>query len=126
MILIDQNKYIRYPDRDLTPMNQSFIMIWQYVLGISNFNTSDRGYYWCQIVVNNVSLSPSPYGYISSSQCTFLDVTCTIDSPICAYNMSTQYNIAHTNGSSCSLGDFSNIIPIRTATMSQIVMHSIK
>ena len=34
------------------------------ILYITHFNVNDRGYYWCQIVVNSVSLSPSPHGYI--------------------------------------------------------------
>ena len=118
--LIDQNKYIRHPDRDLTPMNQPFIMIWQYILGINNFNSSDRGYYWCQIMINNVSLSPSPYGYIYRSQCTFLDITCTVDQPVCAQNLNQRF-MAHThhNSFNCSLEGVYAIGPSRTVSSEQ-------
>ena len=54
-------------------------------LKISNFNDNDRGYYWCQIVANNVSLPPSPIGYINSSHCTVAEVTCDRKlQPLCA------------------------------------------
>ena len=109
-------------ERNLGRVNQSFIK--QYMLGVQRFNSSDRGYYWCQMVVNNnISLSPSPYGYIYSSQCTFLDVTCTINPPLCAHNMNTRY-MARKNVSRCSLEDFSSIIPTSTTTMPQIVTMS--
>ena len=86
-VLNNENKYQQF-NSDLRQVNQTFIT--QYILGILRFNSSDRGYYWCQMVVNNVTLSPSPYGHIHS-QCTFLDVTCDIDQPICAQNTRTQY-----------------------------------
>ena len=97
-LLIDENKYREF---GLTSVNQSFI---RYILGILNFNSSDRGYYWCQISVNNVSLSPSPYGHIYSSQCSFLDTICNIDQLLCAQNLSLRF-MAHrqVNGSNCSL-----------------------
>ena len=89
-------------------MNQTFIR--QYGLGILRFNSSDRGYYWCQIVVNNVSLSPSPYGHICSPCSTFLDVICNVDQPICAQNTRAQYmayNIMLANiGYNCILLEF--------------------
>ena len=116
-LLIDENMYIRY-NRYLIPVNQT--LIGQYILGILNFNASDRGYYWCQVVVNNISLPASPYGFISSSQCTFLDITCTIDQPLCAHNISARYR-AHKqmngNSASCLLKDFNNNI---LTTRSQI------
>ena len=103
-------------------VNQTFIK--QYTLGVLNFNSSDRGYYWCQLVVNNVSLSPSPYGYIYSSQCSFLDTDCNIDQPLCAQNIRVRY-MAHrqVNGTDnyCSLEQAINITPAGTATMSQIL-----
>ena len=86
-VLNDENKYAQF-NSDLRQVNQTFIR--QYTLGILRFNSSDRGYYWCQMVVTNVSLSPSPYGHIHS-QCTFLDIICNIDQPICAQNTRTQY-----------------------------------
>lgn len=87
-IMIDDIKYDRIPLMNPRPN------ILLYSLGILNFNDADRGYYWCQMVVNNISLPASPYGFISSSQCTFLDITCTIDPPLCAHNISARY-MAH-------------------------------
>ena len=104
-LLNDENKYLQF-ETDLIPMNQTFIR--QYGLGISRFNSSDRGYYWCQIVVNNVSLSPSPYGYIYSL-CSFLDAICSPNQPICAHNLSMgglqfmAYTLANNN---CILQEF--------------------
>ena len=120
-ILIDRSKYTPY-DINLTPVEQSFIR--QYQLRVLNFNSSDRGYYWCQMVVNNVSLSPSPYGHIYGSQCysTLFDVTCIIDQPLCAQNLSARFT-AHRQGngtnSYCSL-EFNSIISTRTITTSQM------
>ena len=98
-------------NHDLRQVNQTFIG--QYILGILRFNSSDRGYYWCQMVINNVSLSPSPYGHISSFQCPFFDVICDIDQPICAQNTCVQY-MALKDGNGCSLMKFSTISPTRT------------
>ena len=40
----------------------------EYTLIIQNFTTSDFGYYWCQIVVNDTCLLlPSPYGHIAEN-----------------------------------------------------------
>lgn len=68
-----------------------------YFLEITQFDVSDIGYYWCQIVVNTVSLPPSPYGYIHSPDCVLLDVTCnrTIQ-PLCALNITSRI-MAHTS-----------------------------
>ena len=118
-ILIDDAKY----DRG-APVNLQAATL-KYGLGILRFNSSDRGYYWCQLVVNNITLSPSPYAYIYSLQCNSLETMCIIDPPLCAQNniMVMQYNImALQNGSrtSCSLKNFSNTLT-NTATMSQTV-----
>jgi hypothetical protein len=92
---------------------------YRHFLVISNFNSSSKGYYWCQIVVNNVSLSPSPYGYISTP-CALQDVMCEIDPPLCAHNMSAQYHsMAYANTSGCSLEDSSTILPTVITTTSQ-------
>ena len=105
------------------------LAIRQYGLGILNFNSSDRGYYWCQMMVNNVSLSTSPYGHIYSTQCNIFDVTCTTNGVprLCAHDMALngQY-MAHTkfNGTSCSLEKLSINIPTSTTTMSRIVTMS--
>ena len=113
-ILNDENKYLQHV-RDLTLMNQTFIR--QYMLGVLRFNNSDRGYYWCQMVVNNVSLSPSPYGHLSSSQCVYLHAICTPDQPICAQNTSVRYMAFENGHASCSLAKFNNI----SSTTSEIV-----
>ena len=85
-------------------MNQTFIR--QYYLGIPRFSSSDRGYYWCQMVVNNVSLSPSPYGHIHS-RCIFADTICSPNQPICAHNLSGIRFMAHAlSNSSCIHQEF--------------------
>jgi hypothetical protein len=86
--LNDVNKYLLFY-RSSTLKNQALIR--QYIVGIPKFNRSDRGYYWCQLVVNNVPLSPSPYGLINGSQCTALDAICNTDQPICAKNSRAQH-----------------------------------
>ena len=120
-VLNDENKYPQF-NSDLRQVNQTFIR--QYILGILRFNSSDRGYYWCQMVINNVSLSPSPYGHINGSQCTALDATCDIDQPICAQNTCVQY-MALKEGNGCSLMKFSTISPTRTTTISPVATSSI-
>ena len=88
-------------------MNQTFIR--QYTLGILRFNSSDRGYYWCQMVVNNMLLSPSPYGHIYRSQCAPLNTICSLNQPICAHNLNGLQFIAYalTNSSyNCFLQEF--------------------
>jgi hypothetical protein len=49
-ILNDVNKY-QQSNYTQTLQNQTFIR--QYVLRNTKFNSRDRGYYWCQMVVNN-------------------------------------------------------------------------
>ena len=97
-------------------LNQSLIRHYN-IIQVLNFSISDRGYYWCQMVVNSIPLPPSPYGYISSSQCALQELSCVIDPPLCANNMSTRY-IAHRqmNGTSCSK-DVSKIILHTTETV---------
>lgn len=98
-----------------------------YNLEIRNFNeSSDTGYYWCQIVVNNTvtSLSPSPYGYIYSSDCIFQDVTCDMRAqPLCAQNL-TSIKMARTlnNESSCNLEDSKNKLISTTISLTDINM----
>ena len=121
-ILNDVNKY-QQSNGDPTPVNQTFIR--QYLLGILRFSSCDRGYYWCRMVVNNVSLSPSPYGHIRSL-CLLNDTICDIDQPFCAQDTHAQcMALKQVNG--CSLIQFSNVSPTRstfpvtditTATMS--------
>ena len=91
------------------------------MLGILRFNSSDRGYYWCQMVINNVSLSPSPYGHFNHSQCTYLDAICHTDQLICAQNTRVQYMAIRRENDSCSLVEFNNISPTGTTTLSQEV-----
>ena len=110
-IMVDDTKYDR-----ILPMNPKASIL-QYILAILNFNSADRGYYWCQMVVNNISLPASPYGFISSSQCIFLDITCTIDPPLCAHNIGARYMAHKGNSTSCLLKDFNNSI---LTTRSQI------
>ena len=48
--------------------NESALFNDVYTLIIQNFTTSDFGYYWCQIVVNDTCLLlPSPYGHIAEN-----------------------------------------------------------
>ena len=58
-------------------------------LEIRNFNFSDNGYYWCQIISNNCLLGPSPRGYVAvGEEVTMSSHSCTINdnliSPMCA------------------------------------------
>ena len=117
--LIDGTKYIII-DPPINPQSP----IRQYTLGILNFSNSDRGYYWCQLFVNNVPLSPSPYGYIHSLQCTvtLFDVTCAMDSQLCAHDMVLNGRYMALNngpGTNCSLEQFSIIVPASTTTLLQ-------
>lgn len=49
------------------------------------------------MVVNNVPLSPSPYGYIHSPQCTLTDTTCNVrNQPYCAQNLTSHQHMAMT------------------------------
>ena len=75
------------------PRTNSNITTELFMLAIQNFNaTIDTGYYWCQLVVNNVPLSPSPYGYIYSSDFTLLDYKYdTTDQPLCAQNSTVMH-----------------------------------
>ena len=127
-VLNDRNKYLQF-ERDLTPMNQTFIR--QYGLGILGFNSSDRGYYWCQMIVNNVTLSPSPYGHIKvyHSQCNALDFTCSTNQSICAQSRSTsnKYMARMQGNDSCSLVKFNSNIsstssPRTTTTSREITI----
>ena len=114
-------------DTDPMLMNQmNGTSIRQYFLGILRFNSSDRGYYWCQMVVNNMTLSPSPYGYFNDSQCPVQNVTCNLDQPLCAQNTRAQY-MAFRQENGCSLINVTgNIIwPTRETTVSPVVTSSI-
>ena len=117
-LLNDTNKYQQFRgDSRLT--NQTFIRL--YYLGILRFNSSDRGYYWCQMVVNNESLSPSPYGHLNAGYlCSLQDTICSIHPPICAQNTHTQY-MAYGNGSYCSLQEFPAAVTSRTAYRNTLV-----
>ena len=120
-ILNDVNKY-QQSNGNPTPVqvNQTFIR--QYLLGILRFNSSDRGYYWCQIVVNDESLSPSPYGHIHRPQCILQNAICDIDQPICAQNSHAQY-MALRQVNSCLLVKYNNI-STRTTDTANITMSS--
>ena len=77
----------------------------QYRLDIKNFSDSDRGYYWCQMVVNNTALPPSPYGYINSSKCTLTEATCYVmNEPLCAQNLTLHHMaVTEQNGLTCKI-----------------------
>ena len=89
-------------------------MIWSGL----RFNNSDWGYYWCQMIVNNVTLSPSPYGYIYHSQCVPLDAAiCSLHQPICAHSLSGLQFMAYANSShNCILREFYVATTSRTAS----------
>ena len=80
----------------------------QSFLLIMNFGISDIGYYWCQMVVNNETLPPSPYGYIYSNQCVLQDVTCNMANQLLCAHTSTSRQMAHTmlNGQNCTFEDY--------------------
>ena len=120
-ILNDVNKY-QQSNGDPTPVNQTFMR--QYLLGILQFSSSDRGYYWCQMVVNNVSLSPSPYGHIYGPQCFLRATTCIIDQFICAQNTHAQYmayNMLTNISYNCILLEFHAVVTSRTASRNTLV-----
>ena len=80
------------------------------------FNSHDRGYYWCQMVVSNVSLSPSPYGYIRS-RCIRADTICSPNQLICGHNLSGLRFMAHAQGNgSCIHQEFHAIITNKSAS----------
>ena len=81
-----------------------------FLLTLLNFNaTRDTGYYWCQLVVNNESLSPSPYGYIYSTDFALLDYTYnTRDQPLCAQNSTVMQ--ARSNEVKCT-SEYTTISP---------------
>ena len=79
------------------PATSNNLSIIQYDLDISR-STSNQGYYWCQMIVNNDPLPPSPFGFINSSHCTATEseVTCDFrNRPLCAQNMTSRF-MAHT------------------------------
>ena len=88
-ILTDKTKYNQH-NNIRTVLNEPLNLIKQYFIGIMHFESSDIGYYWCQMVINNISLPPSPYGHITntSTQCSLFEVTCTSYQPLCAQNLS--------------------------------------
>ena len=95
----------------VTSNNVTFI---QYGLEISR-STSDQGYYWCQMIVNNDPLPPSPFGFINSSHCTQAEVTCDLrNRPHCAQNLSSRL-MAQKKGVNCSIATFDDS---RITTMS--------
>ena len=121
-IIVGDGKYDIFLSKNLSKVD---VFIKQYVLVIRNFNVSeDGGYYWCQIVVNNISLSPSPYGHINSQPCSFL-ASCFLDHPLCAHNSTLQLEAyIQPNGTNCNLQDHTSsktstaiILDIPTVTM---------
>lgn len=107
------NMYMVMPNPAQSVDNTTTSMFSQ--LSITTFNNlSDSGFYWCQIVVNNVSLHPSPCGYIDTSYCTLLDVICNRrDQPLCAQNISshlTAHRLSDVSDKNCSLEDSYSII----------------
>ena len=102
------------------------ITIRRYLLQITNFNISDIGYYWCQMVINNVSLPPSPYGYIYSPDCALIDITCDMRSqPLCALNITSQLT-AHTqsNVTNCILENPDDISISKTSVATMSAFHN--
>ena len=89
-------------------------------LYIIRYDVSDIGYYWCQVVVNNISLSPSPYGHIENAECNIFDFTCDLtDQPLCVHNVTKGVEAhAERNGSKsvCTLEDSETIITNTTTT----------
>ena len=108
-------------DLVLHSMQINQMNIIQFGLGILKFNGSDSGYYWCQVVVNNVPLSPSPYGHLHGShdQCTFLDAIGSTEQPICAQNTSVlNMTIGYGNPNNClSLSTFDSVSTDKISTM---------
>ena len=69
------------------------------------------------MIVNNVPLSPSPYGHIYHSQCFPLDTICSLHQPICAHSLSALQFMAYVNSShNCILREFYAATTSRTAS----------
>ena len=68
-LLTNSSKYSLLINLAVTSLNnESALFTDEYTLIIQNFTTSDFGYYWCQIVVNDTCLLlPSPYGHIAEN-----------------------------------------------------------
>ena len=68
-LLTNSSKYSLLINLAVTSLpNKSALFNDYYTLIIQNFATSDFGYYWCQIVVNDTCLLlPSPYGHIAEN-----------------------------------------------------------
>ena len=90
-----------------TTVKTNSVTTMQYGLQIKNFSNSDIGYYWCQMVVNNTALPPSPYGYIHSPQCSLTETTCNVRSqPLCAQNLTVglcHMAMTEQNGMNCTI-----------------------
>ena len=88
-----------------TTVKTNSVTTMQYGLQIKNFSNNDIGYYWCQMVVNNTTLPPSPYGYIHSPQCSLTEMTCNIrNQPLCAQNLTLRHMaVSEQNGMNCTI-----------------------
>ena len=120
---IEGERLVSYYTSTSPSMNNDNTTNLQSFLLIMDFGMSDRGYYWCQMVVNNETLPPSPYGHIYSNQCSLFERTCYLtDHLICAHTSTSQqmaYKLA--NGINCTLEDYyeftlSNISIATTST----------
>ena len=111
---------------DLSSEINDTVTIRHYFLQITNFNINDIGYYWCQMVINNVSLPPSPYGYIYSPDCRLIDVTCDVRSqPLCALNITSRLT-AHTQSdeTNCILENPDDISISKTSVATMSAFHN--
>ena len=102
------------------------ITVKHYFLQVTNFNISDIGHYWCQMVINNVSLPPSLYGYIYSPDCALIDITCDMRSqPLCALNITSRLT-AHTqsNETNCILENPDDISISKTSVATMSAFHN--
>ena len=69
LIIEEPLKYSMEVTRSADPIvNGMFMGLFydQHSLRITNFNQSDSGYYWCQLIVNETTeLNSSPFGYVA-------------------------------------------------------------
>lgn len=93
---------------------------------IYNFNQSDNGYYWCQIIANSCPLQPSPHQYTAVNEAIGArDQMCQLNHylfpPLCAEN-DTSSIISDDNSIGClSLSSSKNLIMAAMATSTATV-----
>ena len=94
--------------------NESALFNDEYTLSIQNFTTSDFGYYWCQIVVNDTCLLlPSPYGHIAENT----------TARACSASVLRQGGLPICAGSDSSIDKFTSSVSLPVPKMIGLQVH---